>query len=366
MLRFCELEDVAIPKDAVIAFGGKLWEQQPQAFLDAETPSIFFDSLDEIVPTLSNRAILDGLETAPDLCSRVIPLAPSLLHSAEAWSSPIAPALLEEVPLLQEQIDDQAMIIAFAEGASLNVARAAARTFGERAVSEAILPSPKLMGSPAGRELVAASLVGSAGYDFLLRLANAHHVRFDRRQLETWANELGVAGMIRALGTTDAAGRDPWATLLHRVGSNEGQSSGSPRLECWVFLRALRSEGDQAADLLGLTLDPVISALTAGFLASTDYGIFRGDLVSVEWWDWVSNSDRLLRTVVKKARCEHFTLPQFLGLSASNDVLSLLVRSLATKYKGRRYLGDLYEQRDIAASESVNRFDEITSGSLVG
>ena len=179
--------------------------------------------------------------------------------------------------------------------------------------------------------------VGSAGYDFLLRLANADHVRFERQQLETWANKLGAVGMIRAVDKTDDAGRDPWATLLHKVRSNEGQLSGSPRLESWVLLRALKSEGDQAADLLGLTLDPVISALEAGLLPSTDYGLFRIDLDSTEWWERVSDSDRLLRTVVKKAWREHFTLTQFLGLSASEDVLSTLIRSLEAKYKGRSY-----------------------------
>ena len=362
VLRFWEQEDVALPMDSVIAFGRKLWKQQPQAFLNAETPSIFFNSLDEIVPTLSDRAILEGLETAPDLCSRVIPLAPSLLYSAEAWSKPIAPALLEEVSPLDAQNDDQAMIIAFAEGAALDVARNAAGAFGEHAVSEAILSSPKVMESPAGRELAAALLVGSAGYDFLLRLANADHVRLERQQLETWANKLGAVGMIRAVDKTDDAGRDPWATLLHKDRSNEGQLSGSPRLECWVLLRALKFEGDQAADLLGLTLDPVISALEAGLLPSTDYGLFRVDLDSTEWWERVSDSDRLLRTVAKKAWSEHFTLTQFLGLSASEDVLSTLIRSLEAKYKGWSYLKDLSAQRHIAAPESVNRFDAIISG----
>lgn len=353
---------LALSHETVVSLGNLIWRRMPALFLSEDTPSVFFNSLEEILPGLEEEAIVKGLEVASALSARVLPLATSVFASERAWASSIAENMLREVSALSEVFEktgiENKVIAAFCQAAPEALAEEAASSFDKRGLIAALAGAPELLETRAGRKLSIELMSSSVATEFINALARPPVASVDISLLTVWADLVQPLGFDRDRNSTR---NDPWLALAENSSQSREESDGTLRLACWILRRGLRLERDDAAASLSFALDPIFAAVLSGRLPTQDALLFRADLVSVDWWDWVSDADRIIQTIARKARHSGFTIEQFVGLTKSDALLRSLVSSLSYKYKGRKYLDRLKDEYGMASEEAVERFERVMS-----
>ena len=352
--------EMSLPDETVLSLGQIVWRRAPTLFLDGQAPEALVAALADIVPTIDEVALIDGLQLAPQLSEKVLPLAPNLFTSERAWGSSIATALLHEMPtILENRRDDEFesdIVSAFSRAAPKAIAEGATGVFGTDVLVSKFAKSPELLRSDAGRTLANDLVRNGVARDLVCALATQPTACVESDLLATWADIARPYSVDNDYMLGDSSDLDPWLELAIASDHSTSDESSVLRLAAWILMRGLRSKGAGSAIALSYAFDPIVSSISTNQLRYDDMRIFRGDLVRADWWDWASDKDRVIRTVARKARKSDFTIEQFVGMTQSDELLHGLVDALQDKYNGRKYLENLKDQLSSASPLVGRRF----------
>ncbi|MER9949539.1 hypothetical protein [Mesorhizobium sp. M0047] len=325
--------------------GFALWSRSPKRFFDSvDTGGIVGDAAREALASIPAADLVEGLESAATLASRVVEVRPELLERPDFWGiSDVDEGLVTSV---------NAKVAGKVAAALLDAGRSGpARWLVEKADAEDLASALNdSAGGPAFNEWVRA-LVSNPDKAAAV-LASG---RISQRLI--------VVGIANAGGVDDVPndyGEDPWL-IAARSAPGALSEQDETFFAAFLMTRALGFRSHSQADLIRLSYTTLYRAFEHGRLHG-DLGRLASSRLSWGIWSSWDNCLRLQETVVAQFIDRNLD-PETFGRLTDDVALSIsLIDEAARTARGRRYLNEVRKSLADAREKAIRaRADYIAS-----